>query len=657
MFQKLIYFTFLFYFPFLAFSQNEKSFSEQDSIGYYLKKAKEKTPTFYLKKAVRLAAKSQIDSLILKTNSKYGFESYIINDTLGLAIAEKNLWKLYERTKDSIALARHFRYKGLICYLQFNTPCYFSYYQKSKDISVKMKDSLQVGKRLLSMAITQKDEKDYLGSEITTIEALQYLEPLKRNNEISNLYNNLGLILSGTNRNEEGRKYYALSNDIDQKSPEKKRREKSKLIFLNNIGITYINEEAYEKAIPFFKEGLFFDKIETKYPNQYQLLLGNLAFSYFQLGKNNLALDGYQKALVSAVKNKNFLIQSSIYYLISKFYLSEKQFKKALFYGKKGLMLAKKIKQNEIVLENLYILSDITKGEQAKNYLKEYVLLNDSLFERERNMKNQFAKVRYETEKKDKENHQLKEENTKKQLQITKERQQKIIASLLAGISLLFIGFASNMVKNRRKKLLFEAQLQNVAAREKERQQIAKTLHDEVAGDLRMLHQRLERNTQKEDAQKLDAIKENVRNLSHRLSSVHFNEVSFKDQMINLAGDCFENNFRVVFQGLQSIDWKPIDSSIKRVLYLSCRESIQNTQKYAATAKMQVVFEQVKKEILLTLKDEGKGFDVAKAPNGIGLKNMKERVEDLQGTFAIESEQNKGTTIKIKIPIDGKTAY
>ena len=84
---------------------------------------------------------------------------------------------------------------------------------------------------------------------------------------------------------------------------------------------------------------------------------------------------------------------------------------------------------------------------------------------------------------------------------------------------------------------------------------------------------------------------------------------------------------------------------------------MQNTQKYAETSKIHLVFSQIKKEILLTIKDEGKGFDIDKAPNGIGLKNMKERVEDLQGTFAIESEENRGTTINIRIPINGKAAY
>lgn len=657
MFLRAFFFCFFILICFLGFGQNPKSLSTTDSILYHIEQSRQNTPILHLKKAVELAQKYQIDSLIRKANIKYGMESYYIDDTLGLSIAGKNLLDLYEETEDSVALARYYRYMGLICEIKNDVVGFYSYYSQSKDISLKIKDSLEAGRRLYSMALTQYDENDLLGSELTTIEALQYLEPLKKEKYINTLYDNLGLILNYTNRNEEARKYYKLSNEIDKKNQKKEKREQLILVFLNNTGLTYVNEELYEKAIPFFKEGLDLDSIKIKYLKDYQFLLSNLSYCYYKLGKKDLALEGYQKVLNSIKTNNSSSSECYIHTLFADFYLLEEQPKKALFHAQKALILAKKIKHNKTILDVLYMLSDLTKGEESKNYLQKHIKLKDSLFTRERNLKNQFAKVRYETEKKDKENHQLKEENTQKQLQLAKERQQKLIAILLAGISLLVIGFGAYLVKNRRKQLLFQAQLKSVAAREKERQQIAKTLHDEVAGDLRMLHQRLAKNTQNEEAEKLDVIKENVRNLSHRLSSVHFKEVSFKNQMINLAGDCFENNFSVFIQNLDTIDWKSIDESIKRVLYLSCRESVQNTQKYAETSKIHLVFSQVKKEILLTVKDEGKGFDIAKAPKGIGLKNMKERVEDLQGTFAIESEENRGTTINISIPINGKAAY
>ena len=60
-----------------------------------------------------------------------------------------------------------------------------------------------------------------------------------------------------------------------------------------------------------------------------------------------------------------------------------------------------------------------------------------------------------------------------------------------------------------------------------------------------------------------------------------------------------------------------------------------------------------KKEILLLLEDNGKGFEEGKGKKGIGLKNLKERVEEIHGSFHIESTE-QGTKTTISIPINGR---
>ena len=74
--------------------------------------------------------------------------------------------------------------------------------------------------------------------------------------------------------------------------------------------------------------------------------------------------------------------------------------------------------------------------------------------------------------------------------------------------------------------------------------------------------------------------------------------------------------------------------------------------KYAEASKFSIVFSQEKKEVQISLKDNGKGFDEGKLSKGIGLKNLKERVEEIRGFFDIESSK-EGTKTKISIPIHG----
>jgi signal transduction histidine kinase len=54
--------------------------------------------------------------------------------------------------------------------------------------------------------------------------------------------------------------------------------------------------------------------------------------------------------------------------------------------------------------------------------------------------------------------------------------------------------------------------------------------------------------------------------------------------------------------------------------------------------------------LILILEDNGSGFIPGEICKGNGLSNMKERSSLLGGTFSIESEPGKGTTIRVKIP-------
>ena len=324
-----------------------------------------------------------------------------------------------------------------------------------------------------------------------------------------------------------------------------------------------------------------------------------------------------------------------------------------MYHANKALEYAKEsnfTRREAIILLQL-ANSNLINKKAANTYLQRYININDSIIEHEKTVKNQFARIRYETGKKEKENFTLKVENDKKQLEIEKEKQQKLISFLLAIGSLLILGISFLVFKNRRKKLAFETQLEKAEAREQERQQIAKSLHDEVAGDLRMLHQQLEKTNQVEVAKKLDVVKNNVRNLSHQLSSVRFNEVNFKDQIINLISDYFSLDCKIKVSGLNEFDSTNIESPIKRTLYLTLRESLQNANKYAKATQINIELNQTKNNVYLIIKDNGVGFDFSERANGIGLKNQKERIEEINGNIEIKSSINKGTTIKIEIPI------
>ena len=581
-----------------------------------------------------------------------GLTAYFKKNEEGVKGSISQLHKLYSQDNDSVILAKILQYKAMYHDLKYQIDSSFYYYNQSKNISKLTKDSLEVGRRLLSISILQREAKDFLGSEVSSIEALQYLEPINSYRYLQNVYSNLGLISGEINQKRDALKYFDLSLKANELNENSDRKDRGYLYTVNNIGLIYQQGSEHKKAIEYFKVGLKHDSIKLKHPDLYALLLENLAASNFLLKKKSNVLNQYKEVLEIRKKHKEEADLPITYINLTDYHIDRKEFNEARYYANEALNYATKTHNNKYCLQALRRLSNLSTGNQSKAYLEEYIQLNDSLFQQERQLKNQFAKIRYETDKTEKENEDLRIENEKTLAEAELQKQRATIGLLLSGISIMFLLSSISFFRFRRKKLLFQSQLQKIEAREQERRQIAKSLHDEVAGDLRLLHRKLEKSFLLEEAQKLELVKDNVRNLSHQLSSVSFEDVPFRDQILNLVSDYFSPDFIIKVNGLKEIDWSEANKSIKRLLYLSLRECIQNCQKYAEASKMTINFSIHKKSVFLDVADNGKGFDTATQKKGIGLLNLQERVQDLNGTLTIESEVGKGTKIIIQTPLN-----
>ena len=85
--------------------------------------------------------------------------------------------------------------------------------------------------------------------------------------------------------------------------------------------------------------------------------------------------------------------------------------------------------------------------------------------------------------------------------------------------------------------------------------------------------------------------------------------------------------------------------------------------RYARAKNISVIVERKQSQLFMIIEDDGIGFDVQqllnKEPNkgNLGILGMQERVSLLGGTFVIESEVGKGTTIFVRIPLEIKEDY
>jgi signal transduction histidine kinase len=101
-----------------------------------------------------------------------------------------------------------------------------------------------------------------------------------------------------------------------------------------------------------------------------------------------------------------------------------------------------------------------------------------------------------------------------------------------------------------------------------------------------------------------------------------------------------------------------LDANTETILYRVLQEVVNNVIKHANANKLDIQISKDDDSITTTIEDNGKGFDTraANQKDGIGLKNIRSRVEYLKGSVEFDSQINKGTVVIIWIPFDAKTA-
>ncbi len=97
-----------------------------------------------------------------------------------------------------------------------------------------------------------------------------------------------------------------------------------------------------------------------------------------------------------------------------------------------------------------------------------------------------------------------------------------------------------------------------------------------------------------------------------------------------------------------NIEEKEVPASLKLVIFRILQEALNNVAKHSKASLVRLSLNKARKEIELTISDNGQGFDVKETPrHGLGLVSMRERAELSNGSFAIESVKGKGTTVRV----------
>ena len=152
--------------------------------------------------------------------------------------------------------------------------------------------------------------------------------------------------------------------------------------------------------------------------------------------------------------------------------------------------------------------------------------------------------------------------------------------------------------------------------------------------------------------EELQSIEKEIREVSHQLSSdISLSETSFLNAVNQLLKEKSKlGNFDFQLKMDDGFSWKDLDGILEMNLFRILQESLQNIIKHAKANLVFISFKVEDQQFYFIIKDDGVGFDTQQKSKGIGLKNIKSRVQEMKGFLQIESDKNEGTAIHIRIP-------
>lgn len=438
-------------------------------------------------------------------------------------------------------------------------------------------------------------------------------------------------------------------------------------MIMNESGVVYEYQGNYEEAIRHYNAAL---QIATKLKDEagkgwcYNFLAGAFALQ----SKFEQAEDYNLRALGIRQKLKDTFALTLSYADMGVMYSSWGKFERAVYYLEASTKLAEQMQFRELLSNNYAELSRIANitgdYKKALDYYTWHTQLKDSIFSAQKTRQIEELSTLYETNKK--------EQQIQVQ-QLTIKKQTTQIFLILGFVA--FAAVISYLLYNRYRwkqqvKLQTEILKQQelaaqsiLEAEEKERTRIAKDLHDGVGQMMSAARMNLSSfyNTAKiEDGdqskslvniiQLVDDSCKEVRAVSHSMMPSALLNKGLPDAVKELTGKISNKELQVSFYSEGFTE--RLNSTTEIILFRVIQECINNSIKHAEASMLDISLIHDNDGISVTIEDNGKGFsnELQQKEEGMGLSNIRSRIQFLKGSVDIDSSPGNGTLVAIHVP-------
>lgn len=205
---------------------------------------------------------------------------------------------------------------------------------------------------------------------------------------------------------------------------------------------------------------------------------------------------------------------------------------------------------------------------------------------------------------------------------------------------------------------------QTMLAEQGERRRLTQEMHDHIVKDLVFCNLRLGLAARSESVNELSGaldevqclvqlILEKVRMLSSELSPALLYDLGLGEAVAELLKEMKRKHGIKYY--IEDTTLEPLNDSTRVFLFQSIREMLNNVVEHAQAEAVWVYLGRRDKYAEVVVEDDGGGFDISMLredpPPGLGLTNLRQRVEYAGGYLDIESDQEKGTRVRLVVPL------
>lgn len=541
----------------------------------------------------------------------------------------------------------------------------YSYSQSVEELKAQLKvekDSLELSSIHSEIALFYFDNGDLVSSLDHFFKSLNIVESIGNLNEVAKIYNNIATVNNHFEKYDEAELYAKKSIDLLHESSETLQLANA----LNTLGNIYYMQMKDSLSLHFYEESIKYRKMIGDSVGLVTLYK-NIGALYYEMSDTVKGIEYIEKSLLFIKSTKDKTLWFETYLSLAEVYFYSGNLEKGKTYIDSCTALLPQITSFEIV-DDYYYASYFyykQKGnfEQALESYKLFENFKDSVNDIEKH--NQIAELnlKYESEKKDEQiiyqNNLIKKEQRVTNLIVI----ISIIIFVLFVLLLVVIRVFQKYKLQRLEKEHNETILTEIInTEEKERNRIARDLHDGIVQDLMAL--RFDVNDVQQISppelhpslnkfnEGLSKISNEVREISYQMMPVTLKELGLLKAIEELLNRNLNHN-KITFEfNALGVQEQQLSEKIKVTVYRICQELINNTLKHSDANQVSLLLQVQNNTLQLTFEDNGVGFDSEKVLKGMGLNNLNSRIAWIKGSLEFDSsELTSGTTAFIRIPL------